>query len=59
MAPLSVVNFLHGGMPLAGVVVVVDSSAINNVEGGGLLAISQVDEEEDLIDSLCTWNLTL
>ena len=46
MAPLSVAHFLCGGMPPTGVVVVVDSSAINSVKDRGLLALCWVDNEE-------------
>ena len=52
-------HFLCSGMPSVGVVVVVNDSAVNNVEGGGLMALCQVDNEEDLINSLCKQNLTL
>ena len=59
MVPLSVARFLHSGMPPAWVGVVVNGSAVDSVEGRGLLALCWVDKEEDLIDSSCKWSLTL
>ena len=56
--PLPVTCVLHSGVPSAGVVVVVDGLAINSVEGGWLMALFQVDDE-DLIDCLCNQNFSL
>ena len=52
-------TFLHSGVPPTWVVVVVDGSAVDSVEGGGLLALCWVDNEEDLVDFLCKRSLTL
>ena len=57
--PLSVACFLHGGVPTAGVVVVVNSRAIDSVEREGLWTLGWVDKEEDLIESSHKWSLAL
>ena len=42
-----------------GVAVVVNGSAIDNVEGRGLVALCWVDKEEDLVNSSHKQNFTL
>ena len=58
-APLSVVHFLCGGVPVADVVRVVDGGAVDNVKREGLWALGWVDDEEDLVESLHKRSLAL
>ena len=59
MMPLSVVCFLRGGVPTAGVVEVVDDGAVNGVGHEGLWALGWVDDKKDLVESLCKQSLAL
>ena len=51
MAPLSVVRFLRGGVPAAGVVRMVDGGAVDDVKHEGLWTLGWVDDKEDLVES--------